>query len=368
MDGKTAVHDHDVLSKICLKGAHKLARERDFRHKHDDLAACLAYLAGCLDIDLRLAAARHAMQQKAMAFLLPDPGTDCLQGSLLLCGELDFPASGRHTLIAVAQHAPLPELDQSFGLDRMKDSKRNLRRLQFGQTLLRFLLQKPQQLLLSRPAFVSLKHSLIDWLQQHSIFLIDCRVAFLCRIVLADDLILQKLRQKLLQALRILRQCLAERRLARRPFMQQKRIEICIAFDLQQHMFMCLLNRCILHFDAQPALAGHKEPHGFRERAEIKVGHPARCRNHLRRKPCLLIHGGQNILELHPALLLLCGRQDKSLDLAPAKRHKNAPAGFHKGELVRHMIAVGLRYAFYRQIHKYICDSQCFYTNFSRNP
>ena len=35
--------------------------------------------------------------------------------------------------------------------DPMKDSKRNLRRLQFGQTLLRFLLQKPQQQMFKPP-------------------------------------------------------------------------------------------------------------------------------------------------------------------------------------------------------------------------
>lgn len=65
-EAQAAVHDDEVIREVRLEGHDDLPRQRDLRHEHDDAAARRPHALRELDVDLRLAAARDALQEKAL--------------------------------------------------------------------------------------------------------------------------------------------------------------------------------------------------------------------------------------------------------------------------------------------------------------
>ena len=103
-------------------------------------------------------------------------------------------------------------------------------------------------------------------------------------------------------------------------------------------------------------LARHEQAHDFGQRTQVKIREPAGHFNHLRGKPALLIDRGNDVLQ-HNALRGLCilmRPDDKALDPAIAKRHKDTPAGCNLAQMFRHTVRIRLRYALDGDIHKNI--------------
>ena len=116
----------------------------------------------------------------------------------------------------------------------------------------------------------------------------------------------------------------------------------------------------ILDLDLQAALARHEEPHRLSGRAQVEVRDPTCHFQHLGHKPCLFVDNREDRLQLvtRPLPFLLPDGDDEALDPAPAERHEYAPARRKERQLVRHGIAVRLRYALHGNIDKDFRPSQ----------
>lgn len=65
-EAQAAVHDDKVVREVRFEGHDDLPRQRDLRHEHDDAAARRPHALRELDVDLRLATARDALQEEAL--------------------------------------------------------------------------------------------------------------------------------------------------------------------------------------------------------------------------------------------------------------------------------------------------------------
>ena len=59
----------NLAAEPCLKALHQLRCQRNFRHQHQHLPACIHSMSRRTQVNLRLAAARNALQQKGLRTL-----------------------------------------------------------------------------------------------------------------------------------------------------------------------------------------------------------------------------------------------------------------------------------------------------------
>ena len=108
-----AVDDGDAARKAAREALHGLRGERDFRHQHDATLAPRNHSGQCLQIDLRLAASRYAMQQNGRA--LRRVSQDGIHRSLLIGRERQrFAAGDSEAEQGVALHLGLLDDENAF--------------------------------------------------------------------------------------------------------------------------------------------------------------------------------------------------------------------------------------------------------------
>ena len=195
-----------------------------------------------------------------------------------------------------------------------------------------------------------------DFTAEHDNLLVLRRIALLRLVALADDVVLQELREQVIELFLPLGQSLSELCLLLRPLSKQHIVDGAAARHREHHVVGLLLHSFIAHRDAQAALARHEEPHDLRERTKVEVRKPARDLDHLRRKPALLVDRRDDVLERD-----VIGRRrelmrldDEAFDLAAAERHEDAPARLDLPELLRHAVRIGPRNALDGDIHENI--------------
>ncbi len=79
------VHDRDGDADTLAEARHKLRRQRNLRHQHESLAAALQHGLHDMQIDLGLAATRHAVENEHLE--TPQRIDDLLTGPLLVQRE-----------------------------------------------------------------------------------------------------------------------------------------------------------------------------------------------------------------------------------------------------------------------------------------
>ena len=355
------MHDDDIIWEIGLEGHHDLPCQRDFRHEHDDLPPRGPHFFCKFNVDLRLAAARDALQQEAVILPRRQRGLHGREGPLLVLRQLlDIRPPRRGLAIAIAQYAPLPQLDERWQARRefFRELTAEARRLQFRHTRRLPHGHVLQQLLLCLLAGQSRERLLRHFAQPLQVRLEAGRFA-LCRHILPPQhTVTQELGEDIRQLLFQVGQRLRELLRLVRALPQQVVVDLTVVSHPQQHVLPLLRHRCIGHGDLQAALARHEEAHDFRQRAKVEICQPFRRLEHGWREPRLLIDGARDILELsqqlriHVSRILLLHREDEALHLAPAEGHKNAPAHPDETELVWHAIGKSFGDALDGNIHE----------------
>ena len=100
-----AVRHSDVITEPSLKALHQLRRQRNLRHKHQHLTTCVHRMRRRTQINLCLAAARNALQQKGLPYCRIRRCIYLRHCGLLFIRKLQVFLALRLTLIAVAQNA-----------------------------------------------------------------------------------------------------------------------------------------------------------------------------------------------------------------------------------------------------------------------
>lgn len=195
-----------------------------------------------------------------------------------------------------------------------------------------------------------------DFAAEHDDLLVLRRIALLRLVDLADDVVLQELREQVIELFLPLGQGPPELCLLLRALAQQHIVDGAAARHREHHVVRLALVRLVAHGDAQAALARHEEPHDLRQRAKVEVREPARNLDHLRREPALLVDRRDDVLERD-----VLGRRrelmrldDEAFDLAAAERHEDTPARLNLRELLRHAVRIGPRNALDGDIHENI--------------
>ena len=252
------MHDDDVLGKRSLEGEDDLARQGDFGHEHDDPAPFPARGRRRLDIDLRLAASRHALQEEAAMLAPPDVGKHGIDSRPLLRRQVDHRPDARHISVAVAQSAPLLALHIALFDHRAKDSGGKSCLAQSGIRLFPLCGKKLQQTLLCTPPSIAGEHSLIERTRERQDILITRLVALLRPIELSHILLLHELFQEAGNLGGKRRKRLAKSRNLHDAIFTE-RTENLLRRSRQRRRFplFCL----ILDLDFQAALARHEETH-----------------------------------------------------------------------------------------------------------
>lgn len=229
-------------------------------------------------------------------------------------------------------------------------------RLELGERHLRRLLQELQEMRLRLLATVRIEQLRRDFAAEHDDLLILRRIALLRLVDLADDVVLQELREQVIELFLPLGQGPSELRFLLRALAQQRIVDGAAARHREHHVVRLALVRLVAHGDAQAALARHEEPHDLRQRAKVEVREPARNLDHLRREPALLVDRRDDVLECD--VLRGCRElmrlDDKALDLTAAEWHEDAPTRLNLRELLRHAVRIGPRNALDGDIHENI--------------
>ncbi len=89
------MQDRHLVAEAPLEPARRLRGERDLRHQHKRSAALLERDLGRSQVDLRLAAAGHSVEQEVVAFPRPQGLLDRLQRGLLSGGQVARALQGR---------------------------------------------------------------------------------------------------------------------------------------------------------------------------------------------------------------------------------------------------------------------------------
>ena len=260
-EAQAAVHDDEVIGKVRLERHDDLSRQRDFRHEHDDAAAGRAHALGELDVDLRLAAARDALQKEALVARGIDGRVDACDDLPLVLGQLHCLMQRLGIAVAVAQHAAAADFRKAGRLEVVDGRKADMLLLERGKRQLRFLLQERQEVRLCLLAAIRLQEPRRDLAAERDIFLVLGRVALLRLVDLADDVVLLHLVEKIRRILLPLGQRLADGGFLLRPLAAQVVVDSAAARHREHHMVSLILCGLVAHGDAQAALARHEEPH-----------------------------------------------------------------------------------------------------------
>ena len=118
--GQARVQHRRVLAKARAEPHDHLRRQRDFRHEHDGRLAQLGRVAHGADEHLRLAAARHAVEQKR-ALPRRHRGQERIEHVLLLVRELRvLRGQALHRAVRAAHHLALFQLHKAHFTQRME--------------------------------------------------------------------------------------------------------------------------------------------------------------------------------------------------------------------------------------------------------
>ena len=118
--GQARVQHRGVLAKARAEPHDHLRRQRDFRHEHDGRLAQLGRVAHGADEHLRLAAARHAVEQKR-ALPRRHRRQERVKHVLLLARELRVLRSqALHRAVRAAQHLALVQLHKAHFTQRVQ--------------------------------------------------------------------------------------------------------------------------------------------------------------------------------------------------------------------------------------------------------
>ena len=117
------MEDDNIVRKHLLKSRDKLPRQGNLRHKHDHLTPRRTHGARRLDVDTRLAAARHPVEQIAMKRSLRNARVQLRNRRPLRLRQFLGICPRRPRTIAGAQSAP-QVLGQISGYDKFFDYRR----------------------------------------------------------------------------------------------------------------------------------------------------------------------------------------------------------------------------------------------------
>ena len=127
-DRKLAVQDDDVARKYLLKRCNELPRKSNLRHEHNNLSSCGTHGTRRLNINARLTAARHAMQQAALKSALRNRCME-FRNSRCLRRRQGIRTGGRGARSVTVTCAAPQMLGQNPCIDEMLDGRRRNARL-----------------------------------------------------------------------------------------------------------------------------------------------------------------------------------------------------------------------------------------------